>query len=246
MSENNIGHVFNITSQNMAAYRKAAAQDTIDAGKVNTSVLPNNSGAIKTRFRIANKHHASGETHYYPLCKFPTDNGGNYASAIISGRIGGWEASNMSSITALAWNRGSSGIAFLDIAGTSTTMGNIWANSDLVIYKQSDGTDIVYIKCNNYYAFDLDLELYQNEATILYDGSYTTNPGGTLVADAKTSSQRAELINGALFVGGVELAKKTDIPDISGKLDANKIQYSSIDIGEGAALATGTFYFVYE
>lgn len=40
-------------------------------------------------------------------------------------------------------------------------------------------------------------------------------------------------------------AAAQDVID-STKLDASRIQYSSTDIGEGASLATGTFYFVYE
>lgn len=174
-------------------------------GKTNTSVLPNDNGEIKTKFRISNKGYTgSGSTvWYYPLCKFPSDNSGNYASAIISGRIGGWIDSNMSSINALCWNRGSTGIALLDIAGGASSMSNIWNICDIVIYTDANATtDTVYLKCAGYFTFDLDLELFQNSATILYSGHLTTEPTGTLNAKASTTTKRVEIINGEMYIAG--------------------------------------------
>ena len=175
-------------------------------GKTNTSVLPNDNGEIKTKFRISNKGYTgSGSTvWYYPLCKFPSDNTGNYASAIISGRIGGWVNSNMSSINALCWNRDSTGIALLDIAGGASSMSNIWNICDIVIYTDANATtDTVYLKCTSYFTFDLDLELFQSSTTILYNGSYlTTEPTGTLNAKASTTTKRVEIINGEMYVAG--------------------------------------------
>ena len=63
------------------------------SGKTNTSVLPNDSGDIKTKFRIAEKGYTQNATWYFPILKFPANNAGNYASAIITGRIGGWTSS---------------------------------------------------------------------------------------------------------------------------------------------------------
>ena len=175
-------------------------------GKTNTSVLPNDNGEIKTKFRISNKGYTgSGSTvWYYPLCKFPSDNAGNYASAIISGRIGGWVNSNMSSINALCWNRNSTGIALFDIAGGASSMSNIWNTCDIVIYTDANATtDTVYLKCTSYFTFDLDLELFQSSATILYNGSYlTTEPTGTLNAKASTTTKRVEIINGEMYIAG--------------------------------------------
>ena len=191
--------------------------------KTNTSVIPNNSGEIKTKYRIANKAYTGSgtTTWYYPLCKLPTDNNGNYASAIISGRIGGWVSANMSYINALAWNRSGTGISLLDIAG-SGNMSSIWGTCDIVIYTDAEtvsetandnGIDTVYLKCKGYFTFDLDLEMFQSTAEILYNGTYlTTEPTGTLVAQASTSTKRAELYNGKLYVAGSELAKASSIP----------------------------------
>ncbi len=179
--------------------------------KTNTTVVPNDNGEIKTRFRMAQKGYTSGATWYYPLFKFPANNAGNYASAILSGRIGGWESGNMSYINALLWNRGTPSISLIDIAGTATSMSSIWNTADLVLYVNSDATATVYVKCVNYYTFDLDLELYQGAAAILYDDTYlTSTPSGTLTAQASTSSKRLELVNGTLLAGGQKLVKASN------------------------------------
>ena len=68
-----------------------------------TSILPTDNGEIKTKYRIAKKDYTGGGSTYwyYEICKLPVNNDGNYASAIISGRIGGWTSSDMSYINAL-------------------------------------------------------------------------------------------------------------------------------------------------
>lgn len=180
-----------------------------NVGATSTSVLPNDEGEIKTKFRIANKGYTGSGTPlwYYPLVKLPKDNSSNYASLIISGRIGGWVDNNMSYIQALIWNRGSTGIALMDIAGTATAMSAIWGICDIVAYTNSDDTDTVYLRAKSYFTYDLDIELYQSAATILYDGTYqTTTPSGTLNAQASTSTKRVELVNGKFLVAGTDLS----------------------------------------
>lgn len=179
------------------------------SGKTNTSVLPNDSGDIKTKFRIAQKGYTDTSTWYYPIFKFPANNNGNYASAIVTGRIGGWESDNMSYINALLWNRGTPAISLIDIAGTASNMNSIWNIADLVLYVDTDATATIYIKCNGYFTFDIDLELFQSTASIVYDGSHlTTTPSGTLTAQASTSTKRLELVNGKLLANGQELQVK--------------------------------------
>ena len=206
-----------ITLPNGSSYNIKDA--TARNSKTNTSVLPNDGGEIKTKFRMSQMGFTNGATWYYPLCKFPKDNDGNYASAILSGRVGGWTSNNMSSITSLIWNRGSSDIALLDIAGSANTMSRIWSVCDIVVYTNSDTTDTVYLKCNGYFTFDIDIELFQSGCAILYNGSYvTTTPSGTLTASASTSTKRAELINGKLYVAGNELAFTSAIPTKTSQL----------------------------
>lgn len=110
----------------------------------------------------------------------------------------------MSSINALCWNRDSTGIALMDIAGGASSMSNIWSMCDIVIYTDANATtDTVYLKCTSYFTFDLDLEVFQSSATILYNGSYlTTEPTGTLNAKASTTTKRVEIVNGEMYIAG--------------------------------------------
>lgn len=189
-------------------------QSSLDA-KTSTTVVPNNSGEIKTKYRIAQKGYTSGATWYYKICDLPTNNDGNYASAIISGRIGGWVSGNMSYVNALVWNRGTPGIAFIDIAGDATATSSIWNIADLVLYTNGTSataanTATLYVMCKNHFTFDLDLELFQSTGSITYDGTYiTTTPSGTLAAQSSTTTKRVEVINGNMYVNGTQLAFST-------------------------------------
>lgn len=173
------------------------------------SVLPNDNGEIKTKYRIAKKDYTGGATTYwyYEICKLPKNDSGNYASAIISGRIGGWESGNMSYINALIWNRGTPGLAVIDVGGTATAASSIWNICDLVLYTNSDGTATLYAKCANWFTFDLDLELFQSTATISYSGNKLTSVSGTLNNSASATTSRMELISGELYVAGTKMPK---------------------------------------
>lgn len=224
--------------------------------KTNTSVFPNNSGHIKSKYRIGTRGYTSGATWYYPLCKLPVVSNSNSSSATIRGRVGGWNDSNMSSLYAMMWNRVTTGITLLDLAGNlyekTQTIQDVWNLCDIVIYKNSDNSDTVYLKCNNYFCFDLDLELFQDSAQILYDGSYlTSEPSGTLSAQASTANERMELYNSALYVKGNKVLTNSDIVDDltststtnvlsanQGKvLDSKKIEADNIKAGENITLS---------
>lgn len=193
----------------MADLKQIKVGDTtyniVDAGATRTTVMPNDSGEIKTKYRIAQKNYTGGATWYYEICKLPGNNSGNYASATISGRIGGWESSNMSYINALIWNRGTPGLAVIDVGGAATAASNIWNICDLVLYTNSDGTATLYVKCANYFTFDLDLELFQSTATITYSGNKSTTVSGTFNNSASATRSRMELINGELYVAGKKM-----------------------------------------
>lgn len=113
----------------------------------------------------------------------------------------------MSYINALLWNRGTPGIALIDISadGASST---VWNTAQLVIYVNgtsvtANATATVYIACKNYFTFDVDLKLYQSGASIDYDGTYiATTPSGTLAAQCINTNKRLELANGALQLNG--------------------------------------------
>ena len=172
-------------------------------------VFPNY-GEVKTLNRISNKGYTGSATWYYPLLKLPVDNAGNYASAIVTGRIGGWVASNMSFCQFLIWNRDGEGITCLHMDGKGSTS-EATNTADLVVYRNSDNTTTVYIKCNSYFTYDLNVQTYQSNATIIYNGQYsTTTPTGTLKVSGANATTRLELSkNGAVYNGGA-LALKSD------------------------------------
>lgn len=224
--------------------------------KTNTSVFPNNSGHIKSKYRIGTRGYTSGATWYYPLCKLPVVSNNNSSSATIRGRVGGWNDCNMSSLYAMMWNRTTTGITLLDLAGNlyqkTQTIQDVWNLCDIVIYKNSDNSDTVYLKCKDYFCFDLDLELFQDSAQILYDGRYlTSEPSGTLSAQASTANERMELYNSALYVKGNKVLTNSDIVDDltststtnvlsanQGKvLDSKKLEATNIKAGENITLS---------
>ena len=207
--------------------------DVRDAGATRTTVMPNDSGEIKTKYRIATHGYTSGATWYFKVCNFPVNNNANYAGAIISGRIGGWVSNDMSYINALVWNRGTPSMSVIDIAGDASAMSSIWNTAELVLYTNSDNTATLYIKCYNYYAFDIDLELYQSSASITYDGTYITKtPSGTLNAKSSTSTRRMELINGELYVAGTQMSKSNHTHTLS-VVPASNTDTSSITLTHG-------------
>ena len=88
-------------------------------------------------------------------------------------------------------------------------MSTIFDTADLVVYKNSDDTADIYIKCKEYFTFDLDVEVYQSTASITYDGTYiTTTPSGTESGKASTSTSRLELEKGVLKVNGTDIGYK--------------------------------------
>ena len=200
-----------------ALQNETSARQNADSLKTNTSVLPNDNGEIKTKYRISQKGYTNGATWYYKICDFPINNSGNYASAILSGRIGGWTSGDMSYINALVWNRGTPGIALIDIAGAASATSSIWNIADLVLYTNGSSataanTASLYIKCVGYFVFDLDLELFQSGASITYDGTYiTTTPSGTISGQSSNSTKRVEVINSKLYVNGKELPFSSDV-----------------------------------
>lgn len=92
-----------------------------------------------------------------------------------------------------------------------------------MLYKNGTGsaaeeavTATLYAKCYSWFSFDLDLEVFQQTASITYDGTYTTTtPSGVLVAQASTSKKRLELMNSELYVSGTKMSKDNHTHGIS-------------------------------
>lgn len=181
-------------------------------------VFPNY-GEVLTKNRISNKGYTNGATWYYPLLKLPVDNAGNYASAIVTGRIGGWVASNMSFCQFLIWNRDGEGITCLHRDGKGSTS-SATGTADLVVYRNSDNTTTVYIKCASYFTYDLNVQTYQSGITIIYDGKYSaTAPTGTLKASGANATTRLELSKDGAKYNGSTLALKSELTNYQPKGD---------------------------
>ena len=181
-------------------------------------VFPNY-GEVKTANRLSNKGYTGSATWYYPLLKLPVDNAGNYASAIVTGRIGGWVASNMSFCQFLIWNRDGEGITCLHMDGKGSTS-EATNTADLVVYRNSDNTSTVYIKCNSYFTYDLNVQTYQSSATIIYNGKYSaTAPTGTLKVSGVNATTRLELSKNGAVYNGKTLALKSDLTNYQPKGD---------------------------
>lgn len=204
-----------------------------------SAILPSDTAEIQTKYRIAKKAYTGGldTIWWYKLCKFPINNNANGASAIISGRIGGYLSNNMSYINAIVWNRGTPGISLIDIAGSTEYINYIWNICDLELYVNSDDTATLYLKCREYFVYDLNVcGLQLSAGTIIYDGTYiTTTPSGTLTAKASTAKNRLELYNSSVRIGGNTMVQSLKFQNIT-------VPASAWGSGAGFAGATRTRY----
>ena len=151
--------------------------------------------------RIQQSVSTQNATWYYPIARLPVNNAGNYCSVVLTGRIGGWVKANMSFINVLMSNRdGEYGTVF-NLAQNSP---EALAVTDIVVYKQTDNTSIVYLKSQGYANFDLNINTFQAE--YIYNGEYTLTPTGTLAWAASTSQDRLAIYNGNAYVNGQQLA----------------------------------------
>lgn len=184
-----------------------------------SDILPVNTAGIQTKYRIAKKSYTGGSDTiwWYKLCKFPKNNSSNGSSAIISGRIGGWNETNMSYINAIVWNRDNPGISLIGIAGRTDDIIYVWGKCDLELYVDSDSTATLYLKCKGYFTYDLNVEGFElSTGTIIYDGTYiTTTPSGTLTAKASTAKNRLELCNNSAYIGGNTFVQSLKFQNIS-------------------------------
>ena len=154
---------------------------------------------------------------YYPIAELPTDNSGNYASVIITGRIGGWVKTNMSYINAIVSNRDKETGSIICL-GDNTT--NALKVVDIVLYRQDTNRTIVYLKCNGYFTFDINLNLMQ--ATYKYNGTYTTEPTGTESWAASTSTNSLYVNTNGGYIKDKKIATESWVNDKSFALSSHK------------------------
>lgn len=141
---------------------------------------------------------------YFKLATFPVYNsGGNYASFIITGRMGGWQADNMSFVNMILYNRNGEGGGYINVANSA-----FFNLCDIVMYRETDGTSTAYLKVKSYYTFDINVNTFQ--ATNVYTGTAVT-PTGTLKWTASTQADRLAVSGGVAYVNGFTLPKQVQI-----------------------------------
>lgn len=146
------------------------------------------------------------EIWYFPFAKLPVDDGSNYCSIIVNGRIGFWTASGLAKVDMVLTNRGG-------IYGAGAIRGNAagaFNYCDIVIYKQDDNSAIAYLK--TYYCAEFDISVDYVQATNIFDDTYTLTPSGTLVWSLSTANSIVKsdmdgniYTNGGIMTGALTL-----------------------------------------
>lgn len=152
---------------------------------------------------ISKQGYTNNETWYFPLGKFAIDNAGNYGNFTFTGRFGGWSQGNAATYSIMLMNR--SDYTAENITSTVSASGqvtNALSICDLVIIKNSDLSNTLYIKCKGYFCFDFAYTEYQH--SIIYDGTYTTTEPSDIVWQLSTAP-KTELSTSGVFTatGGV-------------------------------------------
>lgn len=156
--------------------------------------------------RVKKQGYTGGDNtvKYFKLASFPVyNNGGNYASFIITGRMGGWQADNMSFVNMILYNRNGEGGGYINVANSA-----FFNLCDIVMYREADGTTTAYLKVKGYYTFDININTYQ--ATNVYTGTDVT-PTGTLKWTASTQADRLAVSGGVAYVNGFTLPKQIQV-----------------------------------
>lgn len=161
---------------------------------------------------------------YFKLATFPEYNSsGNYASFIVTGRMGGWEAGNMSFVNMILYNRGAEGGGYINV--DNSVFYNL---CDVVMYRETSGASTAYLKVKGYYTFDINVNSFQ--ATSAYTGAAVT-PTGTLKWTASTQADRLAVSDGVAYVNGFTLPKQVQINGTT----VNPNSAGLINLGSGFA-----------
>lgn len=180
---------------------------------------------------------------YFKLASFPVYNsGGNYASFIITGRMGGWQADNMSFVNMILYNRNGEGGGYINVANSA-----FFNLCDIVMYREADGTSTAYLKVKSYYTFDINVNTYQ--VTNVYTGTDDT-PTGTLKWTASEQADRLAVSGGVVYVNGFTLPKQVQIngatvnPNSAGLINLGTGFAKTADLPIKSATLTGTTLYL--
>lgn len=170
-------------------------------GSKNVSITTSNGQHISNR--------GSG-TYYYKLGTMVADDSGNYGNITISGRLGGWEQSNSANFDIMMLNRSSArdGNTITATVSASGNTAGAFGNCDIVVYKQDDTSEIVYLKLSGYWLYDFDWSVFQH--SINYSATNVT-PVGTLVWSLSTAPKTILDTSGDFYIKGSKAATISDI-----------------------------------
>lgn len=151
------------------------------------------------------------------------DNSSNYGNITISGRLGGWEQSNSANFDIMMLNRSSArdGNTITATVSASGMVADALTKCDIVVYRQSDTSEIVYLKLNGYWLYDFDWNVYQH--SISYSATNVT-PTGSLVWSLSTAPKTILDASGNFYINGNQAATINDVN-------------SAIEAAIGAAIA---------
>lgn len=201
--------VVKYTAQTLTTAQKSQARSNIGAGTSSFSGSYNDLSdkpSFDKLTRIQKQAYTGGDNtvQYFKLASFPVYNsGGNYASFIITGRMGGWQSDNMSFVNMILYNRNGEGGGYINVANSA-----FFNLCDIVMYREEDGTSTAYLKVKSYYTFDINVNTYQ--ATNVYTGTDDT-PTGTLKWTASEQADRLAVSGGVAYVNGFTLPKQVEI-----------------------------------
>lgn len=219
------------TTQTLTDAQKSQARSNIGAGTSNFSGDYNdlsNKPAVPGAPdfddlpRIKKQGYAgdNNAVKYFKLASFPVYNSSdNYASFIIMGRMGGWQADNMSFVNMILYNRNGEGGGYINVANSA-----FFNLCDVVMYREEDGTSTAYLKVKSYYTFDINVNTYQ--ATNVYTGT-DVPPTGTLKWTASANADRLAVSGGVAYINGFTLPKQIKINGTTHNPDANGL----VDLG---------------
>lgn len=177
-----------------------------------------------TRIKKQGYAGANNAVQYFKLATFPVYNSsGNYASLIITGRMGGWEAGNMSFVNMILYNRGAEGGGYVSVDN-----GSFSSLCDIVMYRETDGSSTVYLKVSGYYTFDININTFQS--VYAYTGSNAT-PTGTLQWTASSQADRLVVSDAVAYVNGHTLPKTIQINGNAVNPNASGL----VNLGDGFA-----------
>ena len=189
-----------------SATTKLAASRTLSlSGAVSGSTTFTGSGNIAVT--TTNAQHISNKesgARYYKLGTMVADNSSNFGNITITGRIGGWEQSNSAYFEIMMLNRSSArdGNTITATVSAAGQVATALTFCDIQVYKQSDTSEVVYLKTNSYWLYDFDWSAYQHSIT--YDGTYVTStPSGALVWSLSTAPKTILDASGNFSVGGI-------------------------------------------